>query len=831
MSGYDPAHGAAARAAAVAAGPVLQRLADLAARLLGPDVAQLSLIGEMQTAAVLSGPAAARQALELPLAESLCAVTVETGEPLVVRDAANDPRVADRALVTSGEIGAYLGVPLQGWHAALCVFGAAPRDWTDQDVAVLHLLAECVATELRLAAVGAESEANRWRWGLAIDAAELGSFDWDAVADQLIWDDRLLDLYGWDRAAFPGTLSALIERLHPEDADGVTATIRTALVTGEGFDQQHRVQLPSGELRWVRARGRAVLDGTGTAVRVVGVAHDATAQRRVEAQVAEVLESMPAAFFSLDRDWTFRYVNGGAEELLGATRAQLLGGDLWELFPDAVGSGFETNYRQAMTSGEPAAFDAYYPPPLDAWYEVRAWPTLEGLSVYFSEVTERYRTDQAARRRAEGLALVTRVSDTVAAALVDGRGAAEAMRELALGVVPALGDWVIVSLTDEGGRLQDVATWHRDPGLRPVAERYAELRLAALTSTAPLVAALASGKVIEVPDVTEAVGRTLPPGPVREAFETLAPATAVALGLTAHGRTVGAMSVYRSADRDPMDPEDVEVVHQLAGRVALALDSAALQEQHRRMAEDLQRSLLTDPPQPDHADIAVRYSPAVQAAQVGGDWYDAFLQSDGTTVLAIGDVVGHDTKAAAAMGQLRGLLRGIAWRNAAGPVQVLRDLDGAIEGLQLHTLATAAVARLERTGGEPGRGETRLRWSNAGHPPLMVRHADGGVVVLDTQRADLMLGVAADAPRREHEVLLQPGATVVLYTDGLVEGRDLPLDDGVARLAGLLAELGDLPLGELLDQIVDRLRPQGSEDDVALVAVRLHPDEVLPPAR
>jgi serine phosphatase RsbU (regulator of sigma subunit) len=235
--------------------------------------------------------------------------------------------------------------------------------------------------------------------------------------------------------------------------------------------------------------------------------------------------------------------------------------------------------------------------------------------------------------------------------------------------------------------------------------------------------------------------------------------------------------------------------------------------------------MLTDPVQPQHGQIAVRYAPAVRAAQVGGDWYDAFRQPDGATMLVIGDVVGHDTVAAAAMGQLRGLLRGIAFRSGVGPAEVLCGLDRAMHGLQVHALATAAIARFEQTDRERAQGVIRLRWSSAGHPPLMVLDVDGRVQVLAQERADVLLGVLPTSPRTEHVVSLRRGATVLLYTDGLVEGPDLPLDDGVAQLRGLVEELGELPLDELCDQLVTRMRPGGSEDDVALVAVRLHPED------
>ena len=170
-----------------------------------------------------------------------------------------------------------------------------------------------------------------------------------------------------------------------------------------------------------------------------------------------------------------------------------------------------------------------------------------------------------------------------------------------------------------------------------------------------------------VADVGAAVGRDPAAGRGQRRLPALAPQTAVTLPLTARGRTVGALSIYRSADRPPADADDVATAREVADRVALALDNSRLYEQQRRLAEGLQRSLLTAPPEPDHAEIVVRYRPAMRAAEVGGDWYDAFLQPSGATMLVIGDVVGHDTAAAAAMGQLRGMLRGIAYRDGRRP--------------------------------------------------------------------------------------------------------------------------------------------------------------------
>jgi serine phosphatase RsbU (regulator of sigma subunit) len=325
--------------------------------------------------------------------------------------------------------------------------------------------------------------------------------------------------------------------------------------------------------------------------------------------------------------------------------------------------------------------------------------------------------------------------------------------------------------------------------------------------------------------VGAAVGRTLPPGEVSEVFWQLAPRSAVTLPMSARGRTLGALSIYRSADRVQADEDDVATARDLADRIALALDNSRLYEQQRRLAEGLQRSLLTAPPQPDHAEIVVRYRPAVEAAEVGGDWYDAFLQPSGATVVVIGDVVGHDTAAAAAMGQLRGMLRGIAYRDGPGPAAVLTELDAAIQGLGMGTMATAAIARVEQTPEERAAGLTRLRWSNAGHPPPLLLHEDGRVEELATPRAELMLGVDPSARRTDSVVTVRRGATLLLYTDGLVEDRDLPLDDGIARLRSAVTELAGEPLAVLCDQVIERLRPEGLQDDVALVAIRLHRED------
>jgi serine phosphatase RsbU (regulator of sigma subunit)/PAS domain-containing protein len=831
----DPVAGdrvaAARRLEATAVGSAaLQRLTALAVQLLGVDAAQVSLFGDDELVLGGTGLPQGTVGIRVPLTESLCAVTAAASPAVVVApDARADPRLALLPPVASGEVASYLGIPLTVVEGqvvgALSAFGRAPRTWTDADVALLRQLGNAVEIELQLAAQARELESSRLALELAIDAAGIGSFDWDLVTGRLVWDDRLKELFGYPPGSFGETIEDFAARCHPDDRERTMEALQVAIDSVGEYAAEFRVVLPSGETRWFQGRGRALADDRGVTVRLVGAGYDTTASRHADARVARVMESVKSAFFSVDRDWRFTYLNAEAERVLLISREELLGRVLWEAYPDAVGSEFEIRYRGAVARGAEEVFEAYYPPPLDSWFEVRAWPGPDGLSVSFLDVTERRAAQDRAERGAARLRLLAETTSAMAERLSGGAGEELALQRVAEALVPVSGDWVIASLVDEEGRISDVGAAHRDPDLLPLVHRYAALRLAALRPGAPVLRALASGQLRQVDDVPAAVGHLLPPGEVSDVFWALAPQTAVTLPLVARGRTLGALSVYRSADRDRADVEDVTTLREIADRVALALDNSRLHEQQRRLAEGLQRSMLTEPPEPDHAEIVVRYLPAVRAAEVGGDWYDAFLQPSGATVLVIGDVVGHDTEAAAAMGQLRGMLRGIGYRDGIGPAAVLTQLDAAIEGLGMGTMATAAIARVEQTPEEQAEGTSRLRWSNAGHPPPLLLHVDGRIEELATERAELMLGVDTSARRTESVVTVRRGATLLLYTDGLVEGRDLPLDDGIARLRAALAELADRPLAELCDEVIERLRPEGLQDDVALVALRLHPED------
>ena len=793
-------------------GRVLDRLAELIGGLIAADAVRV-VWGDV--VGVAGEPPVPSAVSELVAATSTSVRTSDAG--------------AEQA--PGGATGALLAVPLlvDGEAVgALCLTAPTGRTWTEADVALVERLGHAAAVELAIAGLGRDLEAERVGLGLAIDAAGIGSFDWDLATGDLAWDDRLIELFGYDVSGFERSIEAFFSRVHPGDRPRVTAHLQEVVETAEQLDIEYRVLLPDGATRWVAARGRPLVDPAGVVVRVLGAAYDTTVEREGEARVARVLESMSAAFYAVDRSWRFTYVNAEAERLLGRARGDLLGGDIWELFPAAVGTVFETAYKGALARGEPTVFEAYYPPPLDGWYELRVWPGPDGLSVYFLDITERRAAQSATDRASRRAELLTQVGEELAGTL----DPEVAVARLARAVVPALAPWCVVSLLGEDGALRDVGWWHDDPDHHTDVQAYVALRAEAPEAQRLLRKVIDTGRadVLSV-DAAARLAERLGDGG-QEPLARLATTSAVVLPLRARGRTLGLLSLFWSdADLAARElAEHLVIGRDVATRAALALDNVRLFQQQRMLAEELQRSLLTPPPEPDHAQVVVRYVPASQAAQVGGDWYDAFLQADGATVVVIGDVVGHDTAAAGAMGQVRGLLRGIAYTTGDGPAEVLRRLDAAMEGLLVRTTATAVVLRIEQTPDERERGLTRLRWSNAGHPPPMIVHADGAVQPLTTLDADLLLGFDPTTARIESETMVDRGATVLLYTDGLIERRGQGLDEGLALLRDTLITLADHTLDDLCDEVLSRLLPEAPEDDVALVAVRLHLQDQPRPA-
>ncbi|TDQ54183.1 PP2C family protein-serine/threonine phosphatase [Actinorugispora endophytica] len=405
------------------------------------------------------------------------------------------------------------------------------------------------------------------------------------------------------------------------------------------------------------------------------------------------------------------------------------------------------------------------------------------------------------------LILLAEVS-TVLGSSLDGD---DVPRRLARLLVPQLADWCEVDLLEDG--LYRAALVHRDSDtvLPPEAER--ALPDPDPLSKSPVERVLAG----EGPLLVEEFAAAATPleRAHRELTDALGARTEILAPLHVRQRVLGVLSLVRTDPEHPLTKDDLALVEDVARRAGLALDNARLYAAQRDAAQDFQRALLPVLPAVDHLKLAARYTAAQVGAEVGGDWYDAFVLPDGVTALAVGDVSGHDLAAAVQMSKLQNMLRALAWDNVEPPSGVMRRLDGLFQYLSDERTATAVYGRVEG----PVGGPWHWRWCNAGHPaPLLVTH-EGKTRYL-TEGHGVLLGFDASYQRRDAREALPPLSTLLLYTDGLVERRGELLDRGMARLRQQAALLAREPVDAFCDGILAGM-PTVPEDDVVLLALRV----------
>jgi serine phosphatase RsbU (regulator of sigma subunit)/anti-sigma regulatory factor (Ser/Thr protein kinase) len=274
---------------------------------------------------------------------------------------------------------------------------------------------------------------------------------------------------------------------------------------------------------------------------------------------------------------------------------------------------------------------------------------------------------------------------------------------------------------------------------------------------------------------------------------------------------LGVMHVGTLTLRDFRD-DDVEVLQRAADRAALAI-GVRLAEREQGLADAFQRSLIPPLPAVPGVELAARYKPAA-AAQLGGDWFDAFVMPSGALGVAIGDVVGRGFQAAAVMGQLRSALRAFAFDHGS-PSAVLERLSGLLRQLQPGWGATVTFAHIE-----PHAGAATI--ARAGHPPPATIDSDGAASFVELPRS-VPLAAVRDPFYEQTEIELEPPVTLVLYTDGLVERSGESLDTSLERLRVALDGAPRDPQG-VCDRLMRELLPSGTgADDAALVVVTIPP--------
>lgn len=258
----------------------------------------------------------------------------------------------------------------------------------------------------------------------------------------------------------------------------------------------------------------------------------------------------------------------------------------------------------------------------------------------------------------------------------------------------------------------------------------------------------------------------------------------------------------------------VGLVVEMTGRRRDAV--LTLYRAEHQVAETLQRSLLPQLPDLPGLELAARYLASGAGQQVGGDWFDVFPVAGDRVGLVVGDVIGHDVTAAGAMAQIRSLLRGFAV-DGDPPAEVISRLDRVVNTLQLTQLVTVFYGLLDPPGPD---GARTITYSNAGHVPPVLRHADGAVEAF-TGGDSVVIGAPIDIEHAQSEKRLEKGSTLVLFTDGLVEQPGGSITDRLNELERTVERRGDVGAEQMCDGLLDSTSLRSLRDDIALLVVRL----------
>ncbi|MFD0518028.1 GAF domain-containing SpoIIE family protein phosphatase [Paractinoplanes durhamensis] len=423
-----------------------------------------------------------------------------------------------------------------------------------------------------------------------------------------------------------------------------------------------------------------------------------------------------------------------------------------------------------------------------------------------------------ARRNAESahnqLSLLGELTETLSATMdIDA-----ALSRLGATVAGRLADWCVVALAEPSGVVRHVSAAHFDPAHAEAAARLAQLAADAPREMKALVAAVqrAAGPIRQDKADPKSLRTRMAAAEIAEIAERLGFGSYLVAPITAPvgRRTVGVLMLVNGAGRGTFGDAEAGTAVEIGRRAGLAVDNSRLYGRQRHVAEVLQHSMLPELPDIPGIELHARYLPAQIGAAVGGDWYDAFVQPDGSVMLAVGDVSGHDIEAAATMGQVRNLVRGDAYGRDDEPGPLLAQLDRALHGLGMPAAATAVLARVTRD--DDGYD---LTFANAGHPPPVLLRPDGEVEVW-WEDPEPLLGLVPRDDRSTHRRRVQPGSTVLLYTDGLVEHPGTLIDDGIHRIRAALTGNAALPPDELCVRLLNTATRR--DDDIALLVIRLN---------
>ncbi|MGW8061694.1 SpoIIE family protein phosphatase [Streptomyces ziwulingensis] len=608
--------------------------------------------------------------------------------------------------------------------------------------------------------------------------------------------------------------------------------------TGTGGGRRGRGQRGLAEVYVMPTRTE---DGEKAAVCIVV---DVRVLRSIETDLAAsqaIFGQSPFGFLLIDPDLRVRRANQRFASVFGGTPDGHRGKGVHDYLPRAEADRVSATLRRVLETGD-SITDMHVTGFAPGSDERRHWSVNLyrvhsgsgrpiGVAWLGTDITARREAAREAAAARRNLALLNEAGARIGNSL----DLETTARELLDVVVPGFCDLATVDLYQ--GLLAGDET---PPGL---ADGSAELRRVAFSSAVSDAPFQGAGERVRLGAVHHYPFTSPCADALRAARPRTVPAedgglvqSTLAVPMVAHDTVVGLVQFARTKGSEPFGDRDRDLAVELAARAAVCIDNARLYRREHERALILQRSLLPPgDPEASGLDIACRYLPGNAAtgrpSEVGGDWFDVIELPGHRTALVVGDVMGRGLRAAVAMGELRTAVRTLAQLDLE-PAEVLSQLDEIARGLG----APGGVQQATRAARRPREADLsevylatcvyavydsvtrRCTFANAGHlPPVLVEPGESALM-LDVPPG-LPLGVGGE-PFEEVEVELPEGALLALYTDGLVESRDHPLDEGLQAFVGALRD-PTRPLEDVCDQVLNTLDSHHGEDDIALLMARV----------
>ncbi|HEY1108411.1 MAG TPA: PAS domain S-box protein [Opitutaceae bacterium] len=533
---------------------------------------------------------------------AFCAYTIDSPDLLIVPDATKDPRFAHNPYVTGDpHVRFYAGAPLAAETGetlgSLCVIDRHPRQLSADEQRALRVLANNATNlirlrrqvttqkhmEAQLREVTGNLERERERLLEAQSVAKIGSWETDLATFAVTWTIETHRIFETDPARYDPSRRGFREFVHPDDRPEVIAAFEASLKSHKPHRIEHRIVLPDGREKIVEERWQIFFDANGRPVRASGTCQDITDRRAAEAEsealavkLVDTLESITDAFYTLDCDWRFTFVNREAERLLVRRREELIGKTIWAEFPQTVGSTFEQKYREAVATPSTLSFEAFYPP-LRRWFAMRAYPSGQGLAVYFRDVTDRVRIEREAARASRALLMLTRCNETLVRATHE-QELLRAVCEIAVEVGGFRMAWVGYALNDAAKTIQPQAHAGAEKGYLDTINLSWDT--ANPVSSGPAGRCINGGRSIFVADLTDpASGFWFMQEALARGYRSL-----VCVPLMHDGKTFGLLALYLPEVVIP-PAEELHLLEDLAGDLAFGIVTLRERAERRRTHE------------------------------------------------------------------------------------------------------------------------------------------------------------------------------------------------------------------------------------------------------